>query len=79
MPRTMHWLPKMRAPWEIRSGLSTAALLMLIFSAPALRTRYMSSTLRIPPPTLKGMKMVRATWLTTSIMMPRLSDEAVMS
>jgi len=79
MPRTTHWLPKARAPWVMMPGSSTAAEFTLTFSAPAPMTRRMSSRLRMPPPTEKGMKMVSATRRTTSIMMSRLSEDAVIS
>jgi len=51
----------------------------LTFSAPARITRRMSSSVRIPPPTEKGMKIVSATLFTTSSMIARPSAEAVMS
>ena len=60
-------------------GFSTAPELTLTFSAPARMTLRMSSRVRMPPPTEKGMKIVSATRFTTSIMMSRPSDEAVMS
>ena len=75
----MHWRPKASAPRAMISGWRTAAELTLIFSAPASSTARMSSTLRIPPPTENGIKMVSATRRTTSIMMLRRSWEAVMS
>ena len=42
-------------------GLRTAIESMLIFSAPAFSTPYMSSTERIPPPTVNGTKTCFAT------------------
>jgi len=39
----------------------------------------MKSTLSIPPPTAKGMKICSATLLTTSTIKRRFSAEAVMS
>jgi len=39
----------------------------------------MSSTVEIPPPTENGMKIFAATFSTTLSMMPRPSEEAVMS
>ena len=60
-------------------GFFTASVLTLIFSAPAKITCRMSSTVRMPPPTEKGMKIVSATFFTTSIMIARPSAEAVMS
>ena len=53
---TMHWLPNFSAPARIRSGLASAEELMLILSAPARSIVYMSSTERMPPPTVSGMK-----------------------
>jgi len=79
IPRTTHWLPKARAPASMRPGFFTASELTLTFSAPARMTARISSTLRMPPPTEKGMKIVSATRRTTSSMMLRASDEAVMS
>ncbi len=75
----MHWLPNRRAPSEMSEGLRTAAVSMLTFSAPANSTRRMSSIVRSPPPTAKGMKMRRATARTTSIMMSSCAGLAPMS
>ena len=61
------------------AGFFTAAELTLTFSAPARSTARMSSKVRMPPPTEKGMKISAATRRTTSIMIFRRSLEAVMS
>ena len=58
--------PKRFAVWFTMSGLSTAAVLMLTFSAPACTSRVTSSTVRMPPPTVKGMKHCSATRRTMS-------------
>ena len=79
MATTTHWLPKRSAPSEMRSGLRTAALLMETLSAPACKMARMSSTVRMPPPTVKGMKTVSATRRTTSRMISRPSWVAEMS
>ena len=79
IPSTMHWLPKRSAPSRMRSGFSTAAVLIETLSAPVLSIAFMSSTDRRPPPTARGMKTCSATRATTSRMMPRSSAEAVMS
>ena len=50
----MHWRPNASAPSRMMSGLRTAIESTLIFSAPALSTSNMSSTERIPPPTVNG-------------------------
>ena len=48
------------------SGSSTAAVLMLTFSAPAWISAVTSSIVRMPPPTVKGMKHCSATRRTMS-------------
>ena len=53
--------------------------LTLTLSAPHLRTRSKSSTELMPPPTVKGMKMVAATSVRISVKRARPSAEAVMS
>src|SRR5699024_1700701 len=50
-----------------------------ILSAPSLRIARKSSTVRIPPPTVKGINTHSATFLTISTTVARLSEEAVMS
>jgi hypothetical protein len=61
------------------AGLAMAAELKLVLSAPALSRRRTSSTLRTPPPTVRGMK----TWLATASMMGKMRSRpslvAVMS
>ena len=61
------------------SGVLTAAELMLTFSAPAWIRRVASSRVRMPPPTVNGMKISSATRRTTSSMMARPSWLALMS
>ena len=50
-----------------------------ILSAPSLRIALKSSVLRMPPPTVNGMKSFEATCLTHSSCVALLSEEAVMS
>ena len=71
--------PKRRAASATSAGLSTAAVLMLTLSAPALRSFLTSSTLRTPPPTVSGMNTCSATRSITGTMVSRASLEAVMS
>ena len=56
-----------------------AAELTDILSAPARRRSLKSSTVRMPPPTVKGMNTVWATWRTMSTTVLLWSEEAVMS
>ena len=79
METTMHWLPNFSAPARIRSGLASAEELMLILSAPARSMVYMSSTERMPPPTVSGMKHWSAARSMTSTMVARPCALAVMS
>ena len=79
MARTMHWLPKRWAPSAIRSGRARAAELTLVLSAPARSIRYISSVVRMPPPTVSGMWTRLAVARTTSTIVSRLSLVAVMS
>ncbi len=79
MAMTMHWFPNASAPAFIASGLTIAAVFMAILSAPARSILRMSSTLRIPPPTVSGMKHFSAVLLTTSTMVSLPSLDAVMS
>ena len=79
MATTTHWLPKASAPPAIRSGFSTAAVLVETLSAPASSSRRMSDTCRTPPPTETGMKQTSAVREITSRIKPRPSLEAVMS
>lgn len=65
--RTTHWSPYFRAAFRIREGSRIAPELTLTLSAPHLRTRSKSSTVLIPPPTVRGMKMVEATSVRISV------------
>ena len=76
---TMACEPKNPAASLTKSGLVTAAVLMLALSAPALSRRRMSATVRTPPPTVSGMKTCEATSSMTCKIVSRLSEEAVMS
>ena len=76
---TMHWLPNRRAAWRTNSGLRQAAELIETLSHPAFSSARMSSSVRIPPPTVSGMKITSAVRRTTSSMMSRPSWLAVMS
>ena len=64
----MHWLPNFSAPARMRSGVASAEELMLTLSAPARSIACMSSTTRMPPPTVSGMKHWSAVrWITSTI------------
>jgi hypothetical protein len=73
MLTTVAQLPRRPATAETSSGVRTAAELMLTFSAPACTSRQASSSVRTPPPTVNGMKIVSDTRRTTSSMMSRPS------
>ena len=75
----MHWLPKRVAPAVTSSGVRTAGELIDTLSAPASSSSRISSTVRMPPPTVNGMKTLSAMRRTTSRMMSRRSWLAVMS
>ena len=60
-------------------GVNTAAVLTPTLSAPARSRRLASSTVRTPPPTVRGMNTSSAVRVTTSTIVSRASDEAVMS
>ena len=75
----MHWLPNAAAPSLIKAGRLMAAVFRETLSAPAKSISRMSSTERIPPPTVSGMKQHAAVRRTTSTMVARPSEEAVMS
>ena len=79
MAHTITWLPKREAISSMSSGRRSAALLTLTLSAPAESMRSTSSTLPMPPPTVKGMESVSATRVTMSVKVLRPSCEAVMS
>src|SRR5262249_34715238 len=51
MPTTTAWLPNSYAICAMSAGFSSAGELMEILSAPPLRTRRASSTVRMPPAT----------------------------
>jgi hypothetical protein len=72
-------LPNSSAISATSSGRCTAAVLTDTLSAPARRRRRASSTLRMPPPIVNGMKTCSAVRRTTSTMVSRWSDDAVMS
>ena len=76
---TTHWSPYSRAASRTRSGLRMAPELTLTLSAPHFSTRSKSSTVLMPPPTVRGMKMVDATSVRMSVNSLRPSAEAVMS
>src|SRR5512135_239969 len=76
---TMHWLPKLCASRSTSAGSRTAAVLTATLSAPARRTCPASSTERIPPPTVNGMKTESATRPTISRVVRRSSCVAEMS
>ena len=61
------------------SGRLIAPELTLTLSAPHFSTRSKSSRLLMPPPTVRGMKMVAATSRRISVNSFRPSAEAVMS
>ena len=79
MATTTHCLPKLSAHSEMMSGFFTAAELTDTLSAPALRASLMSSTLLIPPPTVRGTNSFPAVSETMSSMVCLVSREAVMS
>src|SRR2546430_13520681 len=58
----------------MRCGFWTAAVLMETLSAPALSKRLTSSTLRTPPPTVRGMNTCAATSSTTCRIRSRSSE-----
>jgi len=79
MLTTVAQLPSRSASSLTSRGVRTADELMLTFSAPAWTRRTASSSVRMPPPTVNGMKIVSETCRTTSSMMARPSWLAVMS
>jgi hypothetical protein len=76
---TMHCDPKTSASSEISSGRSSAAELTETLSAPASSTAWASSTERMPPPIVNGMKTLSAVRRASSTIVSRLSCEALMS
>ena len=79
MATTTHWEPKTTASSEIRSGRPSAEELTATLSAPASSTAWASATERIPPPIVNGMKTLSAVRRASSMIVSRLSAEAVMS
>jgi len=76
---TTHWLPKLSARLETSSGERTAAVFTETLSAPARSAAPASVTERMPPPTVKGMKIDSATRDTMSSVVRRASGLAEMS
>src|SRR5512134_1228277 len=76
---TVHWLPNRSAACRTNSGSATAAVLIDTLSPPADRSFRMSSSVRTPPPTVRGMNACSAVRRTTSMRMSLRSCEAVMS
>jgi hypothetical protein len=75
----MHCEPKRALARATRSGLESAAVLIETLSAPLLSRLRTSSTLRTPPPTVRGMKTRHATASMTPSIVSRPSELAVMS
>jgi hypothetical protein len=75
----MHCVPNVSAPRVISSGSRRAAELIETLSAPAPSMFRISCTVRMPPPTVSGMKTWSAVRRTTSTIVSRLSEVAVMS
>ena len=76
---TTHWLPSASASLRMSDGSPTAAVLIATLSAPARNNLVASSIVRTPPPTVSGMKTCSAARLTTSTIVARPCDDAVMS
>ena len=76
---TTHWSPYRLAAWPMSSGFLMAPELTDTLSAPQDSTRSKSSRLLMPPPTVRGMKMVEATAVRMSVNSFRPSKEAVIS
>ena len=79
MLSTTHWSPYFRAAAPITEGSAMAPEFTDTLSAPHFSTRSKSSTLRMPPPTVRGMKISDATRRRISGNSPRPSAEAVIS
>ena len=75
MATTTHCEPKFCAASEMSCGVLMAAVFTLTLSAPAKSMVRKSSTVRIPPPTVRGMKHCSAVRATTSTMIARSSLE----
>jgi len=76
---TTHCVPKTAASSPISSGRSNAEELTETLSAPASRTACASSTERMPPPIVNGMKTLSAVRRASSVIVSRFSCDAVMS
>ena len=76
---TTHCEPNRCAASASSSGRAMAAVFSEILSAPARSSRSMSATLRTPPPTVSGMNTCSAARPTTSSMVWRPLDDALMS
>ena len=76
---TTHWSPYRLAASPMRAGFRTAPELTETLSAPQASTRSKSSSPRMPPPTVRGMKMAEATLVRISVKSFRPSWDAVMS
>jgi hypothetical protein len=76
---TMHWLPNRSAASWTNCGFLTAAELIETLSQPACNNWRISSSVRIPPPTVSGMNTTSDVRRTTSRMISRSSWLAVMS
>ena len=79
MATTTHWLPNRRANRSMSPGSDTAEELIDTLSAPRASSASTSFSLEIPPPTVNGMSMARATLSTQRVIVPRRSALAVMS
>ncbi len=79
MATTMHCAPNFSDACLTNCRLFTAAVLIETLSAPAFRSRPMSSIVRTPPPTVSGMKQRSAVASTMWKMVSRFSWLAVMS
>ena len=76
---TTHCTPNSAAISLMSCGRSTADVFTLTLSAPARKIPRASSSARMPPPTVKGINTSAAVRSTTSIMVLRLSEDAVIS
>ena len=79
MATTTHWAPNSSDNSLTTCGRETAAVFTETLSAPARSSRRASSTVRTPPPTVKGMKTCSAVRVATSTIVSRADEDAVMS
>src|SRR5213082_1089557 len=79
MASTTHWQPNWAASSDRSAGRSMAAVFTLTLSAPAASRRRASSTLRTPPPTVRGMRIAARTHATVSSCVARPSGDAATS